>query len=80
MFLALTINLKKNPGDCSKTEKFTSLLSQKKNINVSVVSTVIKMLMLMYVYTQIMEIKFLLTSTNLTAQTTTMSLKEKSNQ
>ena len=36
MFLALIINLKKT-GDCSKTENFTSLLNQKKNINVSVV-------------------------------------------
>ena len=50
----------KKTGDCSKTEKLSSLLNQKKNINVSVVSNVIKMLMSVYVYTQIMEIKLLL--------------------
>ena len=57
MFLALIINFKTKTGDCLKAEKFTSLLNQKKISNASVVSTVIKMLMLMYVYTQKMEIK-----------------------
>ena len=59
MFLRFHYKLKKT-GDCSKTEKFASLLNQNENINICAVSTVIKMLMSMYVYTQIMEIKLLL--------------------